>query len=260
MKALLKITGLSASYEEKTIVNNVDLKIAPAEIVCLVGESGSGKSSLIRAIHGVSHISITAGTITLEGQDITALKGSARRTLLGPGIGLIPQDPAASFNPIRRLDTQFREALSAHDMPYDEGRIEDLLQRIGLSKGREVLRRRPYELSGGMNQRIAIAAAMMFEPKLLLCDEATSALDVTTAEAVADELMKIRDTRGTSILMVTHHLGLARYMADHIGIMRGGSIIEYGTADRIFDAPEHEYTRRLIHDVPRLKRSTGEEV
>ena len=256
---LLNIAGLSASYEETIAVRDVDLQIAPAQIVCIVGESGSGKSSLIKAIHGMSNIVIESGTITLNGRDITKLKGKARRQLMGTCIGLIPQNPAASFNPIRRLDTQLREALAGHDMPYDEDHICELLQRIGLSKGREVLRRRPYELSGGMNQRVAIAAAMMFQPKLLMCDEATSALDVTTAGTVAEELLKIRDAGGTSILIVTHHLGLAKRMADMIGIMQNGRIIEYGTMDHIFEAPENEYTQRLIRDVPRLRTEDAAE-
>ena len=173
---------------------------------------------------------------------------------MGSGIGLIPQNPGASFNPIRKLDAQFRESLAAHDMPFDENRIDDMLRIIGLQHGKSVLKNRPFELSGGMNQRIAIAAAMMFEPRLLLCDEATSALDVTTAGAVVEELLKIRKTNGTSILLVTHHLGIARKMADNIGIMKDGRLIEYGSTDKIFDSPENEYTKKLIRDVPRLKK------
>lgn len=173
---------------------------------------------------------------------------------MGTGIGLIPQDPQASFNPIRKLDVQFREALAGHDLPYDEDRIDEMLRKIGLQHGKAVLKNRPFELSGGMNQRIAIAAAMLFEPRLLLCDEATSALDVTTAGAVVEELLKIRETNGTSILLVTHHLGIARKMADNIGIMKDGRIIEYGNTEKIFDSPQNEYTKKLIRDVPRLKK------
>jgi ABC-type dipeptide/oligopeptide/nickel transport system ATPase component len=173
---------------------------------------------------------------------------------MGSEIGLIPQDPGSSFNPIRMLSAQFREAMAGHGMAYDEDRIDGLLKKIGLQQGKAVLGNRPFELSGGMNQRIAIAAAMLFEPRLLLCDEATSALDVTTAGAVVDELLKIRESRGTSILLVTHHLGIARRMADNIGIMKDGRLIEYGNTEKIFDAPENEYTRKLIRDVPRLKK------
>lgn len=251
---LLKISGISASYGDEDIIRDVSFDMLPGEIVCIVGESGSGKSTLVKAIHGMSELKTTGGSIVFDGAEITSLPAKERRKLMGSGIGLIPQDPGASFNPIRKLDVQFREALAGHDMPYDEKRIDDMLKTIGLQHGKAVLRNRPFELSGGMNQRIAIAAAMLFEPRLLLCDEATSALDVTTAGAVVEELLKIRETNGTSILLVTHHLGIARKMADNIGIMKDGRLIEYGNTDRIFDSPEKEYTKKLIRDVPRLKK------
>ena len=250
---LLHINGLRAAYNEKEILQEINLTIGRGEIVCIVGESGSGKSTLIKAIHGMDALKITQGLIIFDGKDITKIKDASRRQLMGMEIGLIPQNPAASFNPIRKYDVQFREALAGHGMRYEEEQIEMLLNKIGLKDGKAVLKKRPYELSGGMNQRIAIAAAIMFRPKLLLCDEATSALDVTTAGIVADELLKIRAEQGTSILMVTHHLGLAKHMADRIGIMENGTIIEYNTTDTIFESPAHEYTRRLIRDVPRLK-------
>lgn len=251
---VLKVASLRAAYGEHSVMEDVSFDMAPAEIVCIVGESGSGKSTLIRAIHGMSELDVTGGSIEFDGRDITHLPYTERRKLMGTGIGLIPQNPQASFNPIRKYEKQFKEALAGHDMPYDEGDIADRLARIGIADGKAVLQNRPYELSGGMNQRIAIASAMMFEPKLLMCDEATSALDVTTAGAVVDELLKIRDTLGTSILMVTHHLGIAKRMADRIGIMKNGRMIEYGTTQKIFEAPEDEYTKKLMRDVPRLQK------
>lgn len=252
--ALLKITDLSASYGDKKIISDLSLEMKKAEILCIVGESGSGKSTLIKAIHGMSDLTVDTGKIWFDGVEITALPENERRAVMGTGIGLIPQNPAASFNPIRKLDVQFKESLAGHDLPYDEDMIVEILAKIGLKDGKDLLYKRPYELSGGMNQRIAIAAAMMFEPKLLMCDEATSALDVTTAGAVVDELLKIRDDRGTAIMMVTHHLGIARRIADTIGIMKDGRIIEIAAADKIFNDPKNEYTKRLIQDVPRLKK------
>ncbi len=251
---LLQIKNVSASYGDEDVVKNVSFAMRPGEIVCIVGESGSGKSTLIKAIHGMNDLLITGGSIVFSGEDLLALPAKTRRKKMGAEIGLIPQDPASSFNPIRKLDAQFKEALAGHGMAYDEARIDNVLKSIGLHSGKTVLKKRPYELSGGMNQRIAIAAAMLFEPRLLLCDEATSALDVSTAKAVAEELLKIRETNGTAILLVTHHLGIARMMADHIGIMMAGSLVEYGPAQQILDAPENEYTKQLIRDVPRLKK------
>lgn len=253
-EALLQINDLSASYGARDVISDINLEIRPGEIVCIVGESGSGKSSLIRAIHGMSQISITNGSICFEGKDISELSSRGKRELMGTGIGLIPQDPGASFNPLRRFGIQFKEALAGHGMDYDEDRIIEMLSSIGLKDGKAVLRSRPFELSGGMNQRIAIAAAMIFEPKLLMCDEATSALDVTTAGIVVEELMRINEERGTAILMVTHHLGIARKMADNIGIMKDGRLVEFGSSSEIFESPHNEYTRRLINDVPKLRK------
>lgn len=251
---ILKVASLKAAYGEHGAMENISFDMAPAEIVCIVGESGSGKSTLVKAIHGMSDLDVTGGSIEFDGRDITHLSHTERRELMGTGIALIPQNPQASFNPIRRYEKQFREALAGHDMPYDEADICERLARIGIADGKGVLANRPYELSGGMNQRIAIAAAMMFEPKILMCDEATSALDVTTSGAVVDELLKIRDSLGTSILMVTHHLGIAKRMADSIGIMKNGRMIEYGPAKKIFEEPKEEYTKNLMRDVPRIKK------
>lgn len=253
---VLKTESLSAAYfaGDLDVISDVSFEMAPGEIVCIVGESGSGKSTLIKAIHGMSGVVTTGGRIFFDGMDLGGVKMAEKRRLMGTEIGLIPQNPAASFNPIRRYDVQFREALAGHDMEFNEAEVVGVMRRIGLTDGRAIMRRRPYELSGGMNQRVAIAAAMMLRPKLLMCDEATSALDVTTAGAVVRELMKIRDKSETAILMVTHHLGIAKMMADNIGIMQSGRIVEYGSRDQIFRSPQNEYTCKLIRDVPRLRR------
>ena len=251
--ALLEITSLSASYGDGDVIHDIGFDIAPGEIVCLIGESGSGKSTLIKAIHGMSGLTVTGGSILFDGKDITKLNTRERRKLLSTGIALIPQNPAASFNPIRKYEAQFREAFAGHNMPYDEAAIAGKFSLIGLCDGKAILKSRPYELSGGMNQRIAIASAMLFEPRLLLCDEATSALDVTTAGTVVNELLKIREDNGTAILMVTHHFGIAKLMADNIGIMKNGRLVEFGNKEKIFDSPEDDYTKALMRDVPRLK-------
>ena len=251
---LLEIRNLSASYSGPDAISEINLSMDSGEILCIVGESGSGKSSLIKAIHGLSDIKITCGCVKYGGRDITEPGSAGRYGLMGEEIALIPQNPEASFNPIRRLDVQLRETLSAHEMEYDEEETGKRLIEIGITDGAAVLGNRPFELSGGMNQRIAIAVAMMLEPRLLLCDEPTSALDVTTAGAVVNELMKIREQGGTAILMATHHLGIAKRMADRIAIMKDGRIVEYDRAEKIFAEPEHEYTRNLLRDVPRLRK------
>ena len=149
---LLKVSDISASYGDEDIVKNVSFSMLAGEIVCIVGESGSGKSTLIKAIHGTSDVIISGGNIVFDDAVITALTSNERRKLMGTGIALIPQDPGASFNPIRKLDVQFKESLAAHDMPYDENRIDEMLKTIGLQHGKAVLKNRPFELSGGMNR------------------------------------------------------------------------------------------------------------
>ena len=131
--------------------------------------------------------------------------------------------------------------------------VAEMLQVLGLTDGKRALDSRPYELSGGMNQRMAIATTMLLDPNLLLCDEVTSALDVKTAKIVVEQLLEINRLKNTSILMVTHHLGIAAKMADHIGIMKNGRMIEYGEAASVLENPQCEYTRQLLRDVPKLK-------
>lgn len=254
---LLQINNICVAYhdhKDDEVVSGINVSMKQGEILCVVGESGSGKSTLIKAIHGMGRAGISSGEIIFDGKNMSDLTPAERRTLMGPGIGLIPQNPYASFNPIRKYSVQLKEALEAHDMPYDEEKILQVFDKIGLSDGKRILRSRPYELSGGMNQRIAIAVAMMFEPRLLMCDEPTSALDVTTANMVVEELLKRRQEQNTAILMVTHHLGIAAHMADSIVIMKDGHMIEYGPAETIFNSPKEEYTKKLMEDVPRLRR------
>lgn len=255
---LLQINDLSVRYEdcdaEDLLVMDVNIGMNSGEILCIVGESGSGKSTLIKAVHGMGSTRIEKGSISFKGSDMAALSKSDRRNIMGPELGLIPQNPYSSFNPIRRYGVQLREALTAHKMEYNKDRVLEVFDKIGLRDGERILKCRPYELSGGMNQRIAIAVAFLFEPDLLMCDEPTSALDVTTAGMVVDELVKMKEEQNTAILMVTHHLGIAARMADNIGIMKEGRIIEYGTAREIFKNPKEEYSKKLIEDVPRLRR------
>lgn len=254
---LLQINNICVAYHdhnEGEVVSDINITMNAGEILCIVGESGSGKSTLVKAIHGVGRAKVSAGEIIFEGRNMATLTPAERRRLMGPGIGLIPQNPYASFNPIRKYNVQIKEALAAHDMPYEEEKILQVFEKIGLEEGKRILSSRPYELSGGMNQRIAVAIAMIFEPRLLMCDEPTSALDVTTEGMVVEELLKLRQEQNTAILMVTHNLGIAAHMADKIAIMKDGHMIEYGSAETIFKSPGEEYTRELMEDVPRLRR------
>ncbi len=251
-QTMLKIKGLSVSYEERKALQEINLEVPSGKIVCIVGESGAGKSTLLKAITGYRDLTVEAGQIFLGDQEITTRPGAKQNHLLGEAIGVIPQNPAGSFNPIRRYEPQIRETLRSHRMAYERERVIKAFASTGLHHAEEILTQRPYELSGGMNQRVAVAAAMLLEPKLLLCDEPTSALDVNTQDLVMEEFVRINRESGTTILMVTHNLGLAGKIADNIAIMARGKIIEQGEAHAVIRAPKEAYTRKLIDDVPKL--------
>lgn len=249
---MLEIKDLTASYEETDVLCGVTLEVPCGKILCIVGESGSGKSTVIKAITGFRGLRVTGGQVILDGEEISSMPPAKKRKLLGETIGVIPQNPAGSFNPIRGFGPQFQETMKSHGIAYQKEEVIRSLALMGLKNAEEIPRMRPYELSGGMNQRVAVAAAMLLEPKLLLCDEPTSALDVNTQDLVIEEFLRINEERGTTIVMVTHNLGLARKIADTIAIMVRGKIIEQGTADEVILSPREAYTKRLIQDVPRL--------
>lgn len=246
MGNILEIKELKASYEETVVLKGVNLEVREKEVLCIVGESGSGKSTLIKAICGDNSLKISEGKILFRGENIS-------KKLLGSTIGLIQQNPEGAFNPLRRLKGQFSETLKSHGRKLDIEKLEGIFATLGLRDAEKLLKSRPYELSGGMNQRIAIAASFILEPELLLCDEITSALDVTTAIAVTDELLRLKNQMNTTIVLVTHNLGIAANIADRIAIMYKGEMVECGETKEILEEPKHEYTKRLLSDVPKLK-------
>ena len=251
---LLKIEHLTASYGEEPVLKDILLGIGEGESVFLVGESGSGKSSLLRAVLGMENLTVVSGRVLYDGKDITAAGGKQRRELLGREIGFVPQNPAGSFNPLRRYEAQIRDIMGSHGLTWDPEEVTEILEKLDLKEGKKLLRMRPYEMSGGMNQRMEIASAMLLKTRILLCDEVTSALDTTTAARVVKELGMLCTQRKTALLMATHHLGIAARLADRIGIIKDGRMTELGDTDRILTAPREVYTKQLLMDVPRLGR------
>ena len=249
---ILEIKDLQIAYDEELAVKGASLFVEKGEVLCIVGESGSGKSTVIKAIIGNKQVKVKGGEILFEGENLVPMKKAVRQKLLGTRIGLIQQNPAGAFNPIRRFNIQFKETLKSHTIPFIKEKLDQLFVTLGLKNTTGILRSRPYEMSGGMNQRIAIAAAMLMDPELLLCDEITNALDVTTAISVTDELLRLKNERGTTIILVTHNLGIAANIADRIAIMSQGEVVEFDTAERILHDPQKEYTKNLLHDVPKL--------
>lgn len=256
---LLEMKDLCVSYGDYEALHSYDLELSPGEIHVIAGESGSGKSTILKALLGLTSYSaeVTGGSMSFAGRDVLSLSDKERRELLGDEIGLIAQNPAASFNPLRTFQKQFEETLESHGKKLDEHEIFHVFKTLGLPTDGRVLSSCPYEVSGGMCQRIAIALLMLLRPRLLLCDEVTSALDVTTQKQVADELLRLRDETGMGILLVTHNLGLAAYMADTISILQNGDCVEsgpvgghYRNTPGVLSDPQHDYTKKLLHDVP----------
>jgi len=254
---LLKVENLDISYGDGLVAADVSFSLKKGELLAVVGESGCGKTSLLRAVLGLpdSGVMVESGKIEFDGANVLHMARRERSALLGEKVGMIFQDPGAAFNPIRSYKKQFAEMLKSHgrfkgEKSYNE--ILDCFQRLNLPDSVRILKSCPYEMSGGMNQRIAIAAAMLLKPSLLLLDEPTSALDTTTQKTVVEELMRLRALTGITMLMVTHNLGIAAVMADKIGVMYAGRLVEYGAALEVLSHPIHPYTRSLIAAIPTL--------
>ncbi len=251
-KYLLEINHLSVSYGTHRIIRDVSFALKPGEIVCIAGESGCGKSTLIKAILGIKQLqtNVVEGNIVLDGRDITNLGVEERRQILGTQIGYVPQNTRGSFNNIRTYDVQYKESLRAHNVPFEREKAIQLFNRLNFPDSDTLLEQQPWEMSGGMNQRMAIGLAVLQGPKLMLCDEATSVLDVTSQKEVIEELAKLRDELGWSILFITHNLGVASHIADKLGVMYAGRMVEYGNTHELLQDPIHPYTRALLSAIP----------
>lgn len=253
-REILNLKNLSVSYGDINILKDIDLSLKKGEILGIVGESGSGKSTLIKSIMGIldENASID-GEINFEGKDLASLSLKDYRKIKGKEISMIFQNPTEYFNPTRKISKQFIEAIRSHnDISKQEIQKKSIntFKFLGLQDGKKIWNSYPFELSGGMNQRVAIALSIMLEPKILLADEPTSALDVTVQAQVVKELLKLRQKLNTSIILVTHNIGVASYMSHNIGVMYGGRIIEYGESEELINNPKHPYTKMLINSVP----------
>lgn len=253
-REILNLKNLSVSYGDINILKDIDLSLKKGEILGIVGESGSGKSTLIKSIMGIldENASID-GEINFEGKDLASLSLKDYRKIKGKEISMIFQNPTEYFNPTRKISKQFIETIRSHnDISKQEIQKKPIntFKFLGLQDGKKIWNSYPFELSGGMNQRVAIALSIMLEPKILLADEPTSALDVTVQAQVVKELLKLRQKLNTSIILVTHNIGVASYMSDNIGVMYGGRIIEYGESEELINNPKHPYTKILINSVP----------
>ena len=254
--AIVTVSDLSAGYGARNSIADVSLTLSRGEILCLVGESGCGKSTLLRAILGVTpRLRVMSGSVTLDGIDLTSLPDKQRQRLATSRMGMVFQGPGASFMPIRTYRAQFIETLKCHgkyNAATFDAEAAEALARLSLPDAKRVLASCPFELSGGMNQRVAIALALLLGQDILLADEPTSALDATVGLQVAEEMRRLRDERGIAQLVVTHSLALAQHLADRIGVMYAGRLVELADTKALLSHPHHPYTLSLLSAVPTL--------
>ena len=259
MAEILKYEQVDISYNGVKVIKDVSFTVDEGEILGIVGESGSGKSTLIKAAMGLLGNTglVTRGDIWYKGKNLPDLSAGEIRKLNGPELGMIFQYAGSSFCPIRTVGSQLYESMTEHESVSKaefRRRASELLEKIGFENAQRILDSYPFELSGGMQQRVGIAAAMLLNPSVLLADEPTSALDVSVQKQVVEEMLLVRRTFGTSIVLVTHNIGVIGAMADKVLVMKDGEMVEYGETQQVLNDPKEAYTRTLMSAVPRLRR------
>ncbi|MET1412042.1 ABC transporter ATP-binding protein [Roseibium sp. HPY-6] len=254
---LLSIEDLAVNAGALSLVDGVTLDVGEGEVVALVGESGSGKSLTALSIMGLlgEGLSIERGRIEMAGTNLADLSGADLAELRGADLAMIFQEPISSLNPLVPVGDQVAESLIVHkraSAPQAAEQAVDMLRRVGIPEPARRASQLPTELSGGMCQRVMIAAALISKPRLLIADEPTTALDVTIQAQILDLMSVLSADVGTAILLITHDMGVVAEMADRVCVMYGGRIVEQGSVQEIFARPRHPYTSMLLKTLPRL--------
>ncbi|MFF2885816.1 ABC transporter ATP-binding protein [Paenibacillus sp. NPDC057967] len=267
MAELLSVHHLRTSFftrdGEVRAVRGVSFSIGEGEMVGIVGESGSGKSvtakSLIRLMPPYGQI--VGGEVKLRGDDVTRMSGAKLRTIRGNRIAMIFQDPMTSLNPVLTIGSQLTEVLRRHQkLSKSEARRQAIkwLEEVGIPSPETRIDQYPHEFSGGMRQRVMIAMALSCNPELLIADEPTTALDVTIQAQILELMKKLCRTTGTSVLLITHDLGVVAQVCSRVMVMYGGLIMEEGRVEDIFESPQHPYTQGLIRSIPKPREGKRE--
>lgn len=254
---LLDVKNLDISYGSKLTVTGVNIQLDKGEILSIVGESGSGKTTVIRAVMGClpgrGHVS--GGSITFGGRDMLKNTREDWCKISGSEMSMIFQDSGNMINPIRRIGEQFTDYILAHAPQKSKAEAaemaKDMLNKVRLPNPQNIMNSYPFELSGGMRQRVGIAMAMMFSPKLLLADEPTSALDVTTQAQIIRQIVDVCNEYNAAVILVTHNIGVASYVSNKLMVMKNGHVVESGGRE-IIENPQHAYTKELLAAVPVL--------
>ena len=250
-------TSFTTDHGEVQAVNGVSFNLDAGKVLGIVGESGSGKSVTAYSIMQIlaDNGRITSGEILYKGEDISRWGESKMQDFRGKCCSIIFQDPMTSLNPVFTIGSQIAEAVLLHTKSSKHEAMEkalEMLKLVGINEPEKRLKQYPYELSGGMRQRVMIAMALACEPDILIADEPTTALDVTIEAQILELMQSLQKKLGMAIIMVTHDLGVIAEMCDEIVVMYGGRFCERGTADEIFYNPRHEYTRGLLRSIPNI--------
>ncbi len=266
---ILEIKNLEVSFDtyvgEVQAVRDVSLNVKRGKVMAIVGESGCGKSVTARSI--IKMVAVPGyykgGSINFDGTDLIKVSEKEMRKIRGRDIGLILQDPITSLNPTMKVGDQIAESIKKHSSvkrAQVRGRVIEMLERVGIPNPERRMEQYPHEFSGGMRQRVIIAIALACNPKLLIADEPTTALDVTIQAQILTVIKKLQAEFNTSIILITHDLGVVAEMADEVTVMYAGKIIESGTAQEIFYDAKHPYTWGLLGSVPRLDADVKDEL
>ncbi|MBS5325743.1 MAG: ABC transporter ATP-binding protein [Schaedlerella sp.] len=256
---MLQVERLSIHFadreEVQEVVRGISFSVQDGEIVGIVGESGSGKTMTALTIAGLfkEHAVLDAGTIRLDGTDLLKLTEREMRQVQGNRIGMIFQEPMTALNPTMKIGRQVEEVLRLHtdlDSRARKAAVIRALEEVELDEAEKLLFKYPHELSGGMRQRVMIAAAMICRPSLLIADEPTTALDAATQESILKLLKKLNDKYGMSILFISHNLRVVKELCTRVFVMKDGEILEEGETEVVFQNPKTEYTKALIAAIP----------
>jgi len=253
MTAVLEVRNLSVAYAVPGgalhAVRDVSLSVVRGEVLGIMGEIGCGKSTLAAAMINLLPVGarVGQGEVRLNGTDMLRLAPAAQRALRGRSVAMVFQDPMTAFNPVLTIGQQLADFVGAHDASLARpDRLASMLDKVGIPDATRCLGRYPHELSGGMRQRVAIAAALLMQPDVLIADEPTTALDVTMEAQIVHLLRDLRTTFDGAIVIVTHHLGVIAELCDRVAVMYAGEVVEEGPVDAIFHDPQHPYTRALL--------------
>ena len=252
------LTTTFKSHKQKIqAVRGVSLYVKEGDILAIVGESGSGKSVTMKSVMGLlgENAEIQADHLELLKKDLLSMSEKEKEKMRGKDMAMVFQDPMTALNPLKKIGGHMIEVLCRHQkLSKKEARkvAVDMLAKVGISSPESRMEQYPHEFSGGMRQRVMIAMALCCQPRLLIADEPTTALDVTIQAQILDLINELKEKLGTSVMMITHDLGVIAEVADDVMVMYAGKVVEYGSADDIFESPKHPYTSGLMNCIPKL--------